>query len=249
MRRYQAWELVTADSIRSPASFASKNADRLRTTIAFFLPVWLLAPFFVLPVALRGRWVRIALGVLAVVVVGQTLSSWYQPHYAAPATALFIALYVSCLAWCRRLRIGRFDAGQYFVAVILAGWMGSQLAKLGVPIARTLATGAVPEWSKWARRRADLERRLRSTDGKDLVIVRYGPAHEIHDEWVRNGPDIDRSAVVWAHDLGAAKNVRLLQYFRDRKAWLLEVNGRDGGEKLSEYAEATGAQDREGSDR
>jgi len=240
MRTYQEWELATADSLRSPRRFASRNIDRMESTFGFFLKWSLLAPFFVLPIVLRQRWVRLACVSLACVLVGLILSSWYQLHYTAPAAGVFMILYVTCLAWCRRLRLGRFDAGKYFVALVLSVWMASQLAKLGVPIVRVLATGATPEWSQWAGRRADLEHRLRSAGGKDLVIVRYGPQHNVHHEWVRNAADIDRSPVVWAHDLGVAKNTRLLEYFRDRKAWLLEVNDPAGGEKVQEYGRATG---------
>ena len=162
------------------------------------------------------------------------LSSWYQPHYAAPTAGLFIILYFSCVAWCRRLRLGRFDVGRYFVTIILAGWMASQVAKLAIPLARTVVTGATPQWSQWARRRADIERQLRSEPGKDLVIVRYGQRHSFHEEWVRNAADVDRSTVVWAHDLGAAKNAVLMEYFRDRKVWLLDVDDPTGPERRSE---------------
>ena len=147
-------------------------------------------------------------------------------------------LYIACLGWCRRLRIGRFDAGKYFVALILSVWIASQLAKLGVPAVRVLVTGTTPDWTHWAKRRADIERRLESEGGKDLVIVRYGPQHDFNLEWVRNAADIDRSPVVWAHDLGLAKNARLLEYFRDRKAWLLEVNDPGGGERMTAYDRA-----------
>jgi hypothetical protein len=231
MRRYQEWELATADSLRSPARFASRNLDRMKSTIPFFLPVFLLAPLFVLPLVLRDGWSRLALVCLGAVLTGLALSSWYQSHYAAPATGLFIVLYVSCLAWCRRIRIGRFDAGKYFVAIIVAGWVVSQLAKLAVPIARTMRTGATPEWSHWAKRRSDLERELQGQAGRDLVIVRYAANHHFHHEWVWNHADIDGAGVVWARDLGPAKNAQLIQYFRDRKAWLLDVNDSTGVER------------------
>jgi hypothetical protein len=239
VRRYQEWELATADSLRSPRGFVSRNADRMKSTFGFFLQVSLLVPLFALPIVLRQPWVRLACVTLAFVLTGMMFSSWYQLHYAAPAAGIFMILYLTCLAWCQRLRLGRFEVGNYFVAVILAVWMTSQLAKLGVPIVRVLATGATPEWSHWARRRAGLERLLRSAGGKDLVIVRYGPGHNIHHEWVRNAADVDASPVVWAHDLGLAKNARLLDYFRDRKAWLLEVNDPAGGERLEEYGRAS----------
>jgi hypothetical protein len=55
-----------------------------------------------------------------------------------------------------------------------------------------------------------------------LILVRYSPTHYIHAEWVYNRADIDGAAVVWARDMGMEKNRELLDYYRDRKAWLLE---------------------------
>jgi hypothetical protein len=44
----------------------------------------------------------------------------------------------------------------------------------------------------------------------------------MHEEWVYNHADIDGSAVIWARDMGDARNRELLDYYRDRKVWLLE---------------------------
>ena len=237
-RRYQEWELASADSVRSPAGFVSRSAIRLKDTTYFFLQISLLAPVLLLPVVLRDRWIRAAAVWLGIVLIGLTLASWYQLHYAAPVAGLFILVYFSCLRLCRRFRLGRVDVGLYFVLLILAAWTASQLAKLGIPAARALATGATPEWMRWAKRRADLEQQLRTAPGKDLVVVRYGPNHDFHHEWVHNAADIDRSLVVWAHDLGAAKNASLFRYFQDRRIWVLEVDDPDGPEKLTEYRES-----------
>ena len=53
--------------------------------------------------------------------------------------------------------------------------------------------------------------------------MRYRPDHNLIDhEWVYNGADIDNSKVVWARDMGKEKNRELLEYFKDRQAWLVE---------------------------
>ena len=54
-----------------------------------------------------------------------------------------------------------------------------------------------------------------------MVFVRYSPEHTFR-EWVHNGADIDASHIVWARDLGAAENEKLLRYYPQRTAWLLE---------------------------
>ncbi len=55
------------------------------------------------------------------------------------------------------------------------------------------------------------------------MVVRYGADHDVHEEWVYNHADIDGSAVVWARDMGEARNRELLDYYHDRNVWLLQL--------------------------
>jgi hypothetical protein len=66
---------------------------------------------------------------------------------------------------------------------------------------------------------------LREAGERHLVIVTYGPNHNIHQEWVYNRADIDGAAIVWARDKGPTANRRLLDYFDDRQVWRLEDDG------------------------
>jgi hypothetical protein len=58
--------------------------------------------------------------------------------------------------------------------------------------------------------------------GQQLVVVRYSALHNPLDEWVYNAPDIDNSKVVWAREMDAAHNLELMNYYRNRKVWLVE---------------------------
>jgi hypothetical protein len=52
--------------------------------------------------------------------------------------------------------------------------------------------------------------------------VRYQQGHNLHDEWVYNGAEIDNAKVLWARELDPAQNAKLFAYFKDRHIWLVK---------------------------
>jgi hypothetical protein len=59
--------------------------------------------------------------------------------------------------------------------------------------------------------------------GRHLLVVRYSAHHADNDEVVYNSADIDASQIVWARDMGEAKNRELIDYYRgSRKIWLYQ---------------------------
>jgi hypothetical protein len=71
--------------------------------------------------------------------------------------------------------------------------------------------------------RATIEKNLDARAGPQLVIVQYTPRQPRFKEYVYNLADIDSQHVVWARSMGAEENLRLLEYYRDRDAWLLTI--------------------------
>jgi hypothetical protein len=70
--------------------------------------------------------------------------------------------------------------------------------------------------------RARIADKLRQDGNLHLVMVRYGSG-SIHDGWVYNDADIDAAPIVWAHEMDAEHNQRLLAYFKDRRVWLVDT--------------------------
>jgi hypothetical protein len=93
------------------------------------------------------------------------------------------------------------------------------LVKLGL-VAHARAT-AEPGWES---ERARIESKLRGDGGSHLVVVRYRPDHNLHDEWVYNSAAIDEAPVVWAREMNATRMERLFRRFRGRRLWLVDVD-------------------------
>jgi hypothetical protein len=76
----------------------------------------------------------------------------------------------------------------------------------------------------WSLRRAELEQWLEQQPGPQLVFVTYSARHRVAFEWVFNRADLPNSHVIWARDLGAFENQRLLQQLPGRKVWSLSAD-------------------------
>jgi hypothetical protein len=165
----------------------------------------------------RSRCLPLILLVLLLGLLGET---WGHAHYAAPATALAIAIVVfglRCIRlWSRRTRFG-LELSRAVMLVVLLLFLGEVWG-----IAYLAANPHFPE--PWQNARARIKNQLEHMPGQHLIIVRYAPWHSFHQEWVYNAADIDRSKVVFARDMGPAKNQELFDYFKERWAWLVNAD-------------------------
>jgi hypothetical protein len=93
-----------------------------------------------------------------------------------------------------------------------------------------------PAWPRGNLERAGILYQLRGIPGEQLVIVRYGPDHDVNREWVWNLASIDSAKVIWARDMGDAQNRELLDYFNSRRVWQLDAD--DLSPKLQPYTAA-----------
>ena len=182
---------------------------RLFSGTALTLP--LLASAF----ALTSRWMRFAAGVVALIAAAALSMSWFSPHYAAPITCLIFLFITQGLRVLSRRR----PAGPAVVRCVLTVYAMS-LAVMLVD----METGRVSIQRPWSADRGAVRAALEARAGKHLVIVRYKPDHDCHAEWVFNGADLDGARVVWARELSGDDNRKLLTYYKDRSAWVLEAD-------------------------
>lgn len=200
---------------RDPAGYLNDLRQRLNAFCGFFLGLTLLIPLVALRWIVRGRGMGLAAVSCAVLLAGLSVTTWFQPHYAAPLTAPLFLLVVGGL---RRLRLAQWGGrplGRVFVQAVPVVYVGLLVCAVGIR--------ARGEEGAWFVERARLQERLGHDGQRHLIIVRYGDGYPPLQEWVYNGADIDGAAVVWARDLGTEGNRPLVEYFRDRSLWLLKV--------------------------
>lgn len=222
---YTGWELKTfREETGSIGGFLSESGMKLLNAGSFYLGFTLIPPLVMLPWALRDRRIRLLALTGVVVVVGLGVGTFFRPHYLAPATALLIALLLQSM---RRLR-ARGPSG-----LMLVRWIPTACVLLAVvricaqPLHIQLAS-ALKQSGTWAggtpesgQTRARVLAELESQPGQQLAIVRYTADH-LYPEWVYNAAEIDKSKVIWAREMDPESNRQLLDYYKGRKAWLVE---------------------------
>jgi hypothetical protein len=212
---YNQYERLAYD--RSWATLKSVFAGKWEhCSLAFLWPAcWLLLPgvFFLY----RDARFRLLLFTLLAVLLGYCLVVWPGPHYIAPAAAILFAALVQSIRHLRTMRIfGRPIGAALSRAILLA-------LVVDVSLLVSQRLGDSQGWGGWGLSdRADLLHDLESKPGKHVVLVRYGPDHSVHEEWVFNAADIDASKVIWARDLPGELNDQLFRYYPDRTIWLAQ---------------------------
>ena len=138
-----------------------------------------------------------------------------MPHYIAGGVGLMPLLAVQGLRW---LRVSNRNYGHAMVLTLAC-----LLVLQGASKARGHDHGQPWETGRQSPQMF-AARELMKVAGQQLIFVRYAADHvDDADECVYNEANIDSSRIVWARDLGKAKDQELINYYRGgRKAWLYE---------------------------
>ena len=224
---YEAWLEVHVQARSSVQGFLTSTLGKIRDTGTFFLGPLLTLSLVGLPRALLDKRIRLLVIIGGVAALGLLAETWFHPHYVAPFTGSIYALLLQSM---RHLRFSRWrgrPTGHALVLIIpLVATVMALLAFITLPASPVQD----PSFRAWCcvqtgpSERSRLLAKLNAQGGHHLVIVRYGPAHDVDTEWVYNEADIDNAQVVFARDMGASENAPLVQYFKDRKIWVLEAD-------------------------
>jgi hypothetical protein len=217
---YLKIELPAYLRTRSIGGFLREACMKIAMVWGFYIGPALTVPLIALPWVLRDRRITWLVITGAVSIVGMTVVAWLIPHYAAPLTAVILAV---ILQGMRHLRAWRWEgkpSGLFLTRAVTLICVLMVAVNVLTLTTRTRADGL----SAFGAVRAGVLEHLGSLPGSQLVLVRYKPGHDALIEWVYNEADIDHAKVVWARDMGPAENGELIEYFKERRTWLIEAD-------------------------
>src|SRR6267143_1547261 len=170
-----------------------------------------------LPFVFFDRKMRVPILIFLLGTAAFLTSIWSFPHYAASLTCVIFLLLVQAIRHLRTIRLGGRPLG------LTLSWAIIYLLAIdaGFSVPRHLCDQL--EWTcKGDPSRTAIWEKLSEISGKHLIMVRYEKNHNLHDEWVYNGAEIDTAKVLWARELDPVQNAKLFAYFKDRQIWLVE---------------------------
>jgi hypothetical protein len=202
------------EAFREARSNFLVNLRGLRDVAFFYGSQLLLFPLTVAILLSTSYRFWTAAAIYLIVWCGLLITLIKFPHYIAGSVGLLPILTVFGF---RLLRVIGKSYGSFLV-LTLAILLGIQ------------GKGSSEQGQVWQTRAANfMSPRIIGTaeamrqGGRHLIVVRYSAQHVDNDEVVYNSADIDASQIVWARDMGEAKNRELINYYRaNRKIWLYQ---------------------------
>jgi hypothetical protein len=212
---YNGWEREDyKNTWRDVSKVTSEKLTRSGSTY-FWWGALLVLPG--LPFVFFDRRMRLPLLVFLLGTAGFLVLIWSMPHYAAALTCVIFLLIVQAIRHLRtiRLRVHPLGVALSWAIIFLLATEVCLSVQRHVCDHLEMTCAGDPS-------RAAIGKELAHTPGKHLIMVRYEKRHNVHDEWVYNGAEIDTAKVLWARELGPEQNAKLFAYFKDRQIWLVE---------------------------
>jgi hypothetical protein len=238
---YYENELTEFSKIHSWSLFIPMSLGKVSTSVGFFAGFALLPPLIMLRRVLCDRRIRFLVICVLILIAGNVIMVYLLPHYLAPFTAAIYAIGLQAMrhlrVWTPELKPVGVTMVRLIVTVCL---LSAGLRLLSGPLKMHVPEWPTGNWTTmwfgpdhYGTERFGIESYLERLPGKQLVLVRYAYTREPMEQWVYNLSEIDNSKVVWAGEGDFAGNRELLNYYNDRKVWLVEPDATPA--RLSPY--------------
>jgi hypothetical protein len=227
---YQNAEMGSVRQMQTVKGFVGHSLQKLASAFLFYAGFVLLTPLLLLRRVLLDRRIRFMVICACVLGAGMSIEIFLVPHYVAPFVTVFYAIGLQCMRHLRHCRPEGRPVGLGLVRLtIFSCFVLAGLRLFALPLHLAATEWPSSNWNlnwigpeHYGVERAQIEARLKALPGPQLAIVRYGAGHEPQDEWVYNSANFDTSKVVWARDMSTEDNLELVQFYKNRTAWLVE---------------------------
>jgi hypothetical protein len=221
MGNFYRWEIRVFETNRTVTGYPRRAAEYLISWWLFYLGPLLSLPLLMLPCVVRESKMRLPLVICAAMVPALAVETWNMPHYFSPATCALSLVVVQGMRHLRHWSPAHRPLGTALVRAIPVLACAMILLRVTAAIVHAQIE---PAWPRGNLERAMILRQLQQFPSQQLVIVAYGPGHNLYREWVYNDADIDAAKVAWARDMGTDGNQKLLGYFKDRRIWRIDAD-------------------------
>ena len=209
----------------SPRAAIDDLGTRLYDNWSFFVGPILTVPLILIGSVFRDRRTRPLIVFVSAIALLNLFQLVLYPYHLGPIMTVIFAI-ATCGIRYWYAELGRNSGRRALCSVMLL-----PCALLAVSTLKHYAPEMGLPMAYWDRAtephrdpRAYIESWLSARPRKQLVLVRYAELHPVNQEWVYNGADINGSKVLWAREMDRKSNARLLAYFHDREAWLVEAD-------------------------
>ncbi len=213
MREFHEGETGLYHRRRTLTGWLLGVGEKLQLFGIFYIGMLFLLPFLWSLWRPKTPVVRLALGSVGLAVLANLICTAEMTHYIGTATGALAVVVGWGMLSLTRLP-GRWRTrGQAFVVAVC-------LCVLPLTVAEAVIQTKRQSW-QFIQYRQQHEAALRAQGGQHVVLVAYGPNHNIYQEWVYNWADIDAQTVIWALDKGSVQNQALFRYYPNRHIWRL----------------------------
>jgi hypothetical protein len=227
---YHVGELDFFSSVHSVSGFLPFTLKKIYLAFQFYAGLVLCVPLIMLRRVFLDRRIRFLIVCVLILSAGMSIQIFLLPHYLAPFAAAFYAIGLQAM---RHLRLWKPEGKPVGVALtrgmmvlcVLLVVMRMYAGPLHVSPGEWPASGWNFVWygpAHFGTERARVASAFEQLPGQQLAIVRYTSQHQPFDEWVYNAANIDGSKVIWAREMDTASNQELVNYYPNRKVWLVE---------------------------
>ena len=217
------WQLAEHQKGATFGGYLAELRTKLGKVYHFFLGQSFLLLLGCTLLVWRNPKVRMLWLALGVMMAWSSMYGYFYEHYFAPMACVCVALpmigarYLAGLRW-RQVPLGALLAASLTLSSVQA-----------VPF-RLYQVIRDPQSLDEARFRSDprteIERQLQPADSRHVVFVRTRQGYRAPAAYFYNGPDLERSRVIWAQEIDPSTDGQFLESYPGRQAWILDVDAR-----------------------